>query len=272
MLHLTKNSLVTGVSTRQVELRQLEADWYINNYASLTLQSTMLAGFAFAQITTPMPEDHMPPLILEFAYLFMTCSVIGLELSVILVSAFLTVWAPSLGLRGKNGLQDVHRMVSCLADYHGLTFLYFIVGWILFFCSCICQIWIYYPRRVATVVTVPMVAFLISMGMYSASITSQLKLDERHVVSSKMGYFVGYEFVGDIDSHMSSSSGARDPRSLEVDSFGHCPVRGIDGPFQPRLASERQRANESAASSSSGSTIARNGRDGQPPLLQQRQY
>lgn len=76
----------------------------------------MLAGFAFAQLTTPMP-DPQPPFSLELAYLFLTCVAVGLELSAIILSTFLSTWAPSLALRGKMGSADLHKAVDTLRDY-----------------------------------------------------------------------------------------------------------------------------------------------------------
>merc|ERR550514_2102606 len=147
MLHLKKNNVVTTVAKEQVEIRQLEVDWYCSNYSTMTGQAAMLAGFAFTQLTTPMPEDHEPPFFIEFWYMFLTSMSIGLELSVIILSTFLSVWAPSLALRGKKGTSDLHKAVDCLRDYQALVFLYFLSGWIIFFVSNILQVWIYFRRR-----------------------------------------------------------------------------------------------------------------------------
>ena len=94
MLQLVKNQAVANVLKQQVEVRRLELDWYSTNYSSFTGQAAMLAGFAFSQLTTPMPEDHPPPFMLEFVYMILTCTCIGLSLSVILICTFLSVWGP----------------------------------------------------------------------------------------------------------------------------------------------------------------------------------
>merc|ERR1719231_499919 len=114
MLTLNKNDLGTTVKREQLEIRQLEIDWFVGNYSTITGQAAMLAGFSIEQLMTEMPEEYSPPFWAEFTYMFLTCTAIGLTLSAIVLSTFLSVWAPSLALRGKNGAADLHRAVSCL--------------------------------------------------------------------------------------------------------------------------------------------------------------
>lgn len=209
MLHLQKNRIVAGVTKKQVEIRQLEVDWYCGNYSTITGQAAMLAGFAFTQLTTPMPDDYEPPFMLEFGYMFLTCTAIGLELSAIILSTFLSVWGPSLALRGRNGTQDLHRAVDCLRDYQFLVFLYFIVGWVIFFLSSILQVWIYFKRRVAVVVTFPLSTFIFAIIWYSYDITRQLRLKDGDAVAGKIEHLQPYEFIGDLDHglHTEMASG-----------------------------------------------------------------
>eukprot|EP00404_Azadinium_spinosum_P011303 CAMPEP_0180525670 /NCGR_PEP_ID=MMETSP1036_2-20121128/59285_1 /TAXON_ID=632150 /ORGANISM="Azadinium spinosum, Strain 3D9" /LENGTH=127 /DNA_ID=CAMNT_0022538971 /DNA_START=96 /DNA_END=476 /DNA_ORIENTATION=+ len=124
---------------------------------------------------------------------------IGLELSVIILSTFLSVWGPSLALRGKMGTADLHKAVDTLRDYQLLVFLYFIVGWIVFFVSNILQVWIYFRRRVAVVVTVPLSCFIVAICWISYDITWRLRLDDNEIVAGKIDHFQPYEFIGDLD-------------------------------------------------------------------------
>merc|ERR1719277_13974 len=159
----------------------------------------MLAGFAFGQLTTGMPEDVDTNFWLEFVYLFLTCVVIGLELAAIILSTALSVWGPSLALRGKGGTQDLHRAIDCLRDYQELVFLCFMVGWILYFFSVILMVWLYFRRRVAFVVSFPLAAFVFGIFYYTFTITNALRLDERDAVSGKIEAFQPYEHIGDLD-------------------------------------------------------------------------
>lgn len=247
MLLVAKNKLVTNVAKEQVEIRQLEMDWYCNNYSTINVQAAMLAGFAFAQLTTPMPEEPPPPFFLEFWYLFLTCTALGFELSAILLSTFLSVWAPSLALRGKAGTADLHKAVECMHEYQSLVFMYFIAGWLIFFISNICQVWIYFRRRVAAVVTFPLLCFVAAILYFTWDITKKLRLDDRDAVIGKIEHFQPYEFIGDLDQGIHTEIQERGPRGVPREG-GYCPVLQMDT-FQPSLASERTRAAEATRAS-----------------------
>jgi len=252
MLQLSKNSLVTGVARKQIEIRQLEVDWYCGNYSTIAGQAAMVAGFAFTQLTTPMPDDYVPPIMLEFGYLFLTCVAIGLELSAIMLSTFLTVWGPSLALRGRRGVADLHRAVDCLRDYQFLTFAYFIIGWILYFISGILQVWIYFKRQVALVVSLPLSLFIVAIVWYSYDITYQLRLDGGEAVEGKMEIFKPYEYIGDIDHglHSAEGGGSTTRSNGLADATGYCPVHRPDSfteNFRPKLAAESAAAMAAAA-------------------------
>mmetsp|Transcript_15302 Transcript_15302/g.24940 ORF Transcript_15302/g.24940 Transcript_15302/m.24940 type:complete len:191 (+) Transcript_15302:3-575(+) len=180
----------------------MEVEWYCQNYSMMTGQAAMLAGFAFTQLSTPVPSDHPPPFLVEFWYLFLTCSSIGLELSAIVLSAFLSVWGPSLALRGKKGTDDLHRAVECLRDYQDLIFFYFLVGWVLFFFSSILQVWVYFKRKVALVVTFPMMGFVVAIFWYIYSLSSKLRVTEEDVVVGKIDAISPYENIGDLDQSL----------------------------------------------------------------------
>lgn len=223
MLHLTKNNVVTGVARQQVEIRQSELDWYCDNYSAMTGQAAMLAGFAFSQLQTELPTDkHKPALELCFGYLFLTCMTIGLELSAIILSTALSVWGPSLALRGKGGTADLHKAVDALRAYQSVVFFYFIVGWIMYFFSAILQIWIYTAREVALVVTIPMSGFVLGILWYTLDIIRELRVEDHEAVSGKIEALQPYEFVGDIDHGLHD-----DENSDEMDhddGVGFCPI------------------------------------------------
>merc|ERR1711957_520972 len=129
----------------------------------------------------------------------------GLELSAMILSTFLSVWGPSLALRGQNGTTDLHKAVDCLRDYQFLVFMYFICGWIIYFISNILQIWIYFKRRVAVVATFPLSCFIFAILWYSYDITRKLRLREDQTVLGKIDHFQPYEFIGDLDNGLHKS-------------------------------------------------------------------
>mmetsp|Transcript_63580 Transcript_63580/g.113143 ORF Transcript_63580/g.113143 Transcript_63580/m.113143 type:complete len:244 (-) Transcript_63580:147-878(-) len=238
MLQLKKNQIVTNVSEGQIEIRQQEVDWYCSNYNTMTGQAAMLAGFAFSFITLPIPGGELAPhIVLEFLYFVLTCSTIGLELGVIIISSYLSVWAPSLALRGSRGTADLHKAVDTLKDYQALTFYCFMSGWIIYFVASILQIWIYYRSHIAAFVTIPFGCIIFAIFWYSYKLTMQLYLGESQVVSGKIEHFQPYEFVGDIDKglHEVNMVTARAGGNTKAD---YAPVASEAlSEFKPKLAS-----------------------------------
>eukprot|EP00747_Dinoflagellata_sp_TGD_P179643 gnl/TRDRNA2_/TRDRNA2_30757_c0_seq1.p2 gnl/TRDRNA2_/TRDRNA2_30757_c0~~gnl/TRDRNA2_/TRDRNA2_30757_c0_seq1.p2 ORF type:complete len:222 (+),score=50.04 gnl/TRDRNA2_/TRDRNA2_30757_c0_seq1:78-743(+) len=199
MLKLRKNCLVTSVAKDQVEIRQLEIEWFSNNYSTMTGQAAMLGGFALSSLTMPMPEEHEPEFWLEFCYLFMTCATIGMELACIILSSYLSVWGPGLALRGHRGTADLHEAVEVMRDYQESVFAFFILGWIIYFFTSILQVWIYFKRRVAFVVTFPLAGFIFLLVWYSISLTANLRVSYSDLVYGKIDALGVYETIGDLD-------------------------------------------------------------------------
>lgn len=226
MLQLTKNKLVTGVARDQIEVRAMEVDYYVSNYGTMTGQAAMLAGFAFTLLTTPMPEDdNAPGFTMMFVYLSLVCVAVGLELSCIILCTYLSVWAPSLALRGKDGSASLHKAVDCLKDYQVLVFLYFMSGWVLVFITSILQVWIYYQQRVAIIVTGLLLLFIVAIVWYSIRITQQLMLHDTQVCAGKIEHLMPYEFIGDIDAGLHGQDANGTPmltRTMAGERY--CPV------------------------------------------------
>eukprot|EP00933_Yihiella_yeosuensis_P054126 TRINITY_DN52496_c0_g1_i1.p1 TRINITY_DN52496_c0_g1~~TRINITY_DN52496_c0_g1_i1.p1 ORF type:complete len:231 (-),score=15.45 TRINITY_DN52496_c0_g1_i1:104-796(-) len=230
MLQLKKNALVTNMAQGQVDIRQMEIDWYCENYGVMTGQAAMLAGFAFSYLTAEIPEgDNAPHIVLEFCYFFLVCLSIGLELAVIIISSYLSVWGPSLALRGSNGTADLHKACDCLRDYQKLVFRCFLVGWCTYFVASILQVWIYYSKQVAGIVTFPLGGFVLAIVWYSYDLTAKLALPEDRIVIGKIEHFQAYEFIGDID------------KGIQTGQTETCPIhREALASFTPSLASQRR--------------------------------
>ncbi|CAE7548486.1 unnamed protein product [Symbiodinium microadriaticum] len=205
MLQLRKNKIVTQVSKGQVEIRQMEVDWYCGNYQTISGQAAMLAGFAFNFLTAPMPKDKEPCIWLEFFYFFCVSTALGAELGVIVISSYLSVWAPSLALRGKRGAVDLHKACDTLRDYQALVFSCFMCGWIVHFIASILQVWIFYKRSIATFVSIPFLLFTVAIIWYLVDLRQKLSLSETEVVTGKISHFQPYEQIGDLDHGLAGS-------------------------------------------------------------------
>eukprot|EP00434_Breviolum_minutum_P023188 symbB.v1.2.020454.t1/scaffold1720.1/size104783/8 len=218
MLQLKKNKIVTQVSEGQVEIRQMEVDWYCGNYQTISGQAAMLAGFAFNFITAPMPKDQENGLI-EMVYFYCVCAAMGAELGVIVISSYLSVWAPSLALRGKRGATDLHKACDTLRDYQALVFTCFMCGWVIYFIASVLQVWIFYRKSVASFVSIPFSIFTLAIIWYLLDLRRKLSLPEDQVVSGKIAHFERYETIGDIADGLSSSNPRRSAGGSAGDYF-----------------------------------------------------
>ncbi|CAE7874422.1 unnamed protein product [Symbiodinium sp. KB8] len=165
----------------------------------------MLAGFAFNFLTAPMPKDKEPCIWLEFFYFFCVSTALGAELGVIVISSYLSVWAPSLALRGKRGAVDLHKACDTLRDYQALVFSCFMCGWIVHFIASILQVWIFYKRSIATFVSIPFLLFTVAIIWYLVDLRQKLSLSETEVVTGKISHFQPYEQIGDLDHGLAGS-------------------------------------------------------------------
>ncbi|CAJ1336704.1 unnamed protein product [Effrenium voratum] len=225
-----------SASQGQVEIRQMEVDWYCGNYQTISGQAAMLAGFAFNFLTAPMPKgekDKQQHPALEFTYFWCVCVAMGTELGVIVVSSYLSVWAPSLALRGKRGAPDLHKACDTLRDYQSPVFACFMGGWIIYFVASILQVWIYYRHHIAVCVSVPFLVFTLAIIWYLLDLRRKLSLPEDQVVTGKIAHFQRYELIGDIDdglcSHTRAGGAAGDYVPVEQDPSSEEPKLLVSG-------------------------------------------
>ena len=64
MLYADKRALETNLKVELLEIREKELNFYTNNCQNIGTQAAMLAGFAFAGMMQPLPdqpEAHAPP-------------------------------------------------------------------------------------------------------------------------------------------------------------------------------------------------------------------
>eukprot|EP00397_Hematodinium_sp_SG-2012_P056841 GEMP01070554.1.p1 GENE.GEMP01070554.1~~GEMP01070554.1.p1 ORF type:complete len:252 (+),score=32.57 GEMP01070554.1:40-756(+) len=220
MLQLRKNEAITGVIKDQVKIRMMEMDWYTSNYGTITGQAAMLAGFAFSQLTTEIPKNHPPSFITEWWYMVLTSTVIGLELTTIIVCTYLSVWGPGLALRGTHGAADMHKAVDVLRNYQPLVFCSFVSGWLAYFVSAIFQVWIYYRHSVARVVAIPLFLFLLLLLYYTIYLTAVMRVNQENIVEGKIDAVEQYELVGDLDRGIYYPETA----TLHPGSDSYCPI------------------------------------------------
>mmetsp|Transcript_51489 Transcript_51489/g.130833 ORF Transcript_51489/g.130833 Transcript_51489/m.130833 type:complete len:217 (+) Transcript_51489:112-762(+) len=197
MLQLFKNEAITKVARKQMEIRQLELDWYTMNYDTMALQATLFAGFSFDHITDPVPEGTA--LWMEVAYVSLTAIALGFELCVCMSCTFCCIFGKGLALRGPHGARSVHVAVENLEKEQRLVFTQFVTGIIAYLLSHILQLWIYFRPRIALTVSIPLVIFVVTIGYYVWYIVNALVLDDSKALTGQIGAWAPYERIEDLD-------------------------------------------------------------------------
>jgi len=77
MLYADKRALETNLKVQLLEIREKELVFYTNNCQNIGTQAAMLAGFAFAGMMQPLPDE---PEALRVLFLVSTVSALGEEL------------------------------------------------------------------------------------------------------------------------------------------------------------------------------------------------
>ncbi|CAD7954851.1 unnamed protein product [Amoebophrya sp. A120] len=144
MLQAYKNEVVADVSIRQAELRQLELDYYVANYWLWCGASTIVGGFLFNQLTTPIPYETS--YLVSSVYLSLTSGAFGASVCTVTWTVFLAMWGPGLALRGPDGIASFHRAVDFLKKEQESVYLMFKLAILLYFFSSILLTWVF-PSR-----------------------------------------------------------------------------------------------------------------------------
>ncbi|KAL8449282.1 hypothetical protein Emag_003666 [Eimeria magna] len=203
MLQLFKNQVVTSVAKQQVEIRQLELDWYTNNYWTLSQQAALLAGFAFSQITTALPPDVS--FSLEASYLLLAALSLGMQLCVIVTTTFCCMWGPGLALRGPDGVRSVNAAVENLKAEQGTVFFMFVAGLSCFFTSNILLLWCYFEEWVAFASSLFLGGFVLVIAYYAVTLTYQLRVRETDAVEGTIEALKAYDDIADLDACYASN-------------------------------------------------------------------
>lgn len=200
MLQLYKNEAVTAIAREQMEIRQLELDWYTNNYDTMAMQAAMFAGFAFEQITEPVPEGTW--IWLEVGYVCLTALALGFELCVCTSCTFCCIFGKGLALRGPAGARSVHSAVDNLSKEQKLIFVQFLVGVVAYLLSHVLEMWIYFRPRIALTVSIPLITFFLTIIYYVFHILDKLVLTDDRAMTGSITAWQQYETIQDLDEDL----------------------------------------------------------------------
>eukprot|EP00913_Durusdinium_trenchii_P023658 g22225.t3 len=187
------------------------------NYDAMATQAAMFAGFAFEQITEPVPAAT--PFLLEMSYICLTALALGFNLC-----AFRPPKWPT-GVRGGGStLEDVEVYPEvCFRKELGQ------IRWVCqendnpprYECGSSAgpkETWIYFRRNVALVLCVPLSVFVLAIIYYVVTIVDQLVLPDDKAVFGHVTAWSRYENLNDLDAeafrHAPGTS--RPPRSARA--------------------------------------------------------
>eukprot|EP00931_Biecheleriopsis_adriatica_P123965 TRINITY_DN99033_c0_g1_i1.p1 TRINITY_DN99033_c0_g1~~TRINITY_DN99033_c0_g1_i1.p1 ORF type:complete len:212 (+),score=53.61 TRINITY_DN99033_c0_g1_i1:105-740(+) len=200
MLQIYKNEAVTNVCKQAVEVRLQELSWYSSNYDTMAAQSAMLAGFAFAQISSPPPVGTNFELMA--AYVSLTAACLGFNLCVCMSCTFCCIFGKGLALRGDSGARSVHLAVDNMHKEQNFIFTQFLLGILTFLISDVIKMWIIFRPRVALTVSIPLCIFVVAMVYYVVTLVSQLHLSDDKAVFGKFAAWTPYERLQDLDEEV----------------------------------------------------------------------
>mmetsp|Transcript_24264 Transcript_24264/g.45872 ORF Transcript_24264/g.45872 Transcript_24264/m.45872 type:complete len:215 (+) Transcript_24264:123-767(+) len=198
MLQIYKNAAITSVSKESMDIRSLEMDWYTRNYDTMAAQAAMFAGFAFEQITEPIPAET--PFALEMAYISLTAIALGFNLCVCMTCTFCVIFGQRLALMGHGGARAVHTAVDNLHKAQQFTFVQFLLGILGYLMSHIFGTWIYFEKDVALLICIPLSVFFLAIIYYVVTIVDQLILPDDKAVFGRFFAWSPYEKLNDLDA------------------------------------------------------------------------
>lgn len=84
MLVADKNATLTGFQIQSMDIRSKELNYFVRLYTCISSMAAFLAGFAFKNLTSKLPENANP--FIAIFFLAITASCVGLELCAIVNS------------------------------------------------------------------------------------------------------------------------------------------------------------------------------------------
>eukprot|EP00392_Amoebophrya_sp_AT5.2_P012905 g13012.t1 len=220
MLQLYKNQVVTDVTKQQIDLRGMELDWYCSNYDTMAVSSTMLAGFAYDQLTTPIPASTSWAA--ELSYVLLTAVSLGLSLSVAVTCIFSVVFGKSLALRGSLGAPSVNIAVDNLRNEQKILYLQFVACLLSYLVSHLLEITIMQSARTASFVLPPMIFFFLLIVYFTLSLTVKLQVRDNAAIVGTIAALAPYDNIRDLDASVYEplENRLRAARQRESDSRG----------------------------------------------------
>ena len=152
----------------------------------------MLTGFCYGGLSLSARADNEWADAISFGYLATTTGAMGFGLLTIIVAALCSMLGPGLALRGSEGAGSVHKAVDTMKSESVNCFNFFIFQLFMFHVSSFLLMWVLYTTRVAAVVNVVLLIFLVVFAVNGYDIYRKLHISEDEAVSGKFQDFSQY--------------------------------------------------------------------------------
>ena len=159
MLAAFKNTTITGLQRQLVQIQEMELNFWIRTFKTLTIESALLCGFSFGGLAA-IQEYKGQVRFLNMLYLVATASSMGFGLCCITTCSFCLMLGPGKALRA-NSIDVIDVTIGILKEKSFLAFYFFILELFCFHISSLMLMWIVYSPFVAFIVNLVLLAFLL---------------------------------------------------------------------------------------------------------------
>ena len=191
MLWADKRALETNLKLSLLQIRERELIFYTNNCLSISTQSALLAGFAYAALMpgVSLEDAHLghgalkDSKIIKMLYLICSISALGLQLIAVVSTTLLSMLGPGLALRGPDG--SMHTAVDGMVDEYRTAFYTFLFGMLATLAAGAFYVWLMFPLMEASVLTVSIVSATYMIIRYIRRLFATFAVPKDQVVTGK---------------------------------------------------------------------------------------
>lgn len=170
----------------------------------------MIAGFCYGGLSLAEPSDNNQwSNMISFGFLSTTSAAMGFGLLTIVVASLCGMLGPGLALRGQDGANSMHRAVDIMKEESVNCFYFFIAQLMFFHISSLLLMWLLYTSKVALIVNIVLLVFLIIFIINGLDIFEKLHITETEAVSGKFQDFSKYQNMSDLDDQFNATRQAQ---------------------------------------------------------------
>ena len=163
-------------------IRQKELEFWKATFGTMAGQSAMLTGFCYGGLSL---DNEQKSWLINFGYLSVTTLAMGFGLLTIVISSLCGMLGPGLALRGPDGPKSVHKAVDVMKTEAVACFAFFMLQLLFFHISSFTLMWMLYRTRVAIIVNIVLMVFLILFMVNGYKIWSLLHVSDYDAVSGQ---------------------------------------------------------------------------------------